>query len=957
MKLTYVFIIVLILISVTFISTAYATQPFWSTVPSTQTIERHDSLTGFDITKYDLILNINDQTHFLRGSVEAEVTAENNLSAIEYNLMGGTLTVTEVKVNDVVGTFTHQNGIIHIPLNITAGQQFTTKVSYEGIPANSPAPYNIGMLFTASAVYTLSNPDAGRYWWPSYDHPWDKALIDLHITVRNDWLVAGNGLRQNIVSNEDGTKTHNWICSHPVATYVVGMAAGPYIEFNQQAGTLPIQNFVLPSQLANATADFANVPEMIDYFSTVYGAYPFEKYGHALVNMSTYAAMEHQTMTTFGSQYITGNQTYESTVAHELAHQWMGNCVTPLTMQDVWLKESFATYSEFLWLSHHAGWQAACDFMNSSIHNYYIGWENSNGAHTIYNPVYNELFAPPTYEKSASVLHMLRLKLGNANFSSFAQTWFNTYQNSNVISAEIKAMAEQVSGIDLDQFFQQWIYSPGIPSANFTIFIDGVANAKIIAQSTSPTSTQFDFEIPLMLPGSTLMDSVVVRATPQGYVNIMPYNPVLDNLSSLQIDPNHWTLNRGFTTNTFQLTACLPANHRVTLVWNALVCPTSLVGYNVSRKTMPNGQWSLLNATPVTLLTYTDLTPENGTSYQYHITAVDNEGYQSLPSNAMNATPLEFPFDWGFMVVDETKDGSGSALSPNDQMVDGFYSSVLQGMPFSQWDYATMGAPSLNTLSHYALVLWHSDDFSEFLIDDNINTLGSYIISGGKLLVSGWKYPSAIPQSFFDQFFPGVTPALHNQPVFVSAQSDSYPDLHPDPAKLTASWNGMLSMAYTFPNAGQALYTAEISGGGAGNNEPVAIRADNVGTVVLLGFPLYYMLETEVHSFLVQLLPLLYPNVGVEDETNPPAALSVFCYPNPFTDKLKISIAGKQNSNANITIFNIKGQKVTEWYTDDTKDNMWKGTDIDNKPVGSGIYLIKVSNSKETIFRKIIKIQ
>ncbi len=935
----------------------FATQPFWSELPSTQTIERHDSLTGFDITKYDLSLSINDQTHYLNGVVEAQVTAESNLTGIDYNLMGGTLNVTEVKVNDVISTYTFQNGIIHIFLNISAGQQFTTRVAYSGIPGNSPAPYNIGMLFTASAIYTLSNPDAGRYWWPSYDHPWDKALIDLHITVRNDWLVAGNGLRESIVDNGNGTKTHNWICSHPVATYVVGIAAGPYVEYLQQAGDLPIQNFVLPSQLNNASADFSNVPEMITYFSSIYGPYPFEKYGHVLVPMATYAAMEHQTMTTFGSQYITGSQTYESTVAHELAHQWMGNAVTPLTMQDVWLKESFATYSEFLWAHHHQGWQSGLQYLASQIQNYYINWENSNGPHTIYNPVYNELFAPPTYEKSASVLHMLRLKMGNANFQNFMQTWFSTYHDSNVITAEIKAMAEQVSGMNLDQFFQQWIYSPGIPSANLTYFVNQSGSLEVVAQSTSPTATLFDLDIPLHLANSTALDSVMVRATPEGFSNVIPYNSAVDNLNNLQVDPNHWLLVRAYTINAMQLISCLPANNSVTVTWNALVCPSEIIGYNVYRKILPNGSWTLANTLAIEGLSFTDNSLANNVTYQYYVTATNANGYESLPSNTLSATPIDFPFDWGFMVVDETRDGNGTTLSPNDQMVDSFYNSVLQGMPYSQWDYATMGAPTLSMLSHYPLVLWHCDDYSDFWIDDNISNLGSYVISGGKLVVSGWKYPGALPQSFFDQFFPDVTPSLHNTPVLLSAQSDIYTELHPDPAKLTPTWNGMLSMSYTFPGAQQALYTAEVSGSGTGNGEPIAIRTDNIGSLILLGFPLYCMMETDVRGFLLQILPQLYPPITSNDDNTITEVPQLICYPNPFVNKLNIRLNKTKNIPATLTIYNIKGQKIKQWHNFLGKELNWDGLNGNNLHTGAGIYLIEYVMNDKTICKKVMKLE
>ena len=128
-----------------------ATQPFWSMDPSTKVIERADSLTGFDITKYDIQLAIDDQTHYINGSITAIVLAEDNLNGIDYELTGGSLAVTQVLVNDIpVTNYTHQDGVIHIPLNFTAGTQFTTKVVYSGIPGNSPAPYNIGLRFTTN---------------------------------------------------------------------------------------------------------------------------------------------------------------------------------------------------------------------------------------------------------------------------------------------------------------------------------------------------------------------------------------------------------------------------------------------------------------------------------------------------------------------------------------------------------------------------------------------------------------------------------------------------------------------------------------------------------------------------------------------------------------------------------------------------------------------------------------
>ncbi len=936
-----------------------AMQKFWSDEPSTQRVERYDSLTGFDITKYIQTIKINDVSHYIEGNIKAFVTSESNLAEMKYELMGGTLAVTQVLVNDSVSTYTHTNGVITIPVNFTPGQQFTTNVFYSGVPALSPSPYSIGMKFNTTGVYTLSNPDAGRYYWPCYDHPWDKALLDQNITVRSDWLVAGQGTRTGITDNGNGTRTHHWSLASPVATYVIGFAAAAFVEFNQMAGNVPIQNFVLQSDLADAQVSFSHVPDMISFFSDYYGPYPFEKYGMAGISISPYAAMEHNTMTLLTASLITGTYSGENTIAHELGHQWFGGAVTPLSMAEVWLKEGFAVYSEFLFKHHYYGWSTALSYLWSSIQSYFLSYESSHPTSVMYDPPYNSLFTPCTYEKGASVIHMMRLRMGNPTFESFIHTWFNTYNGSNVVSAEFEAMAEQVSGLDFTQFFHQWVYSPGIPSAKLTYFTDGVGQAKIVGQTTSSSSTQFDIDIPLKLANSALLDSVVVRATPEGFTNLVPYAPAADNLAQIQIDPNHWVLNRGFSVNTFQLTLCAPADHRVTLTWNALASPVPLLGYNVYRRRIPEGAWMRLNMFPLATFSYTDLTALNGYTYQYYVTAKEEGGFESLPTNIMTATPIEFPFDWGFLVVDETRDGTGTVFNPTDQSVDSFYASVLSSMPFTQWDYNGVGSPTLSTLSHYPLVLWHCDDYSDFQLDENLSTLASYVISGGKLLISGWKYPGALPQEFFDQWLNGVVPQIINNPQLISAQSDYYQDLHPDPDKLTPLWNGMLSMAYVFPEATQFFYTAEVQDSLTGQGLPLAVRADNNGTLVMLGFPLYYMLEDEVRAFLEQLLPQLWAQVPVVDAYNLITAeeLPLICYPNPCSDRLYLRLSGKSSPDGVISLYNIKGQLIKRWQCLDNKELVWDGRDSGERPVADGVYLIRISDGKQQRSRRITLIR
>lgn len=935
----------------------HGTQPFWSLEPSMRQIERADSLTGFDITKYVINLNIDTQSRFIEGMVEAQVMPLWAIDGISYELEGDSLFVSQVLLNDTAVNFSHEDGVINIPLPPATRNSFVTKVFYSGVPSRSPSPYNIGMIFTSNSVYTLSNPDAGRYYWPCYDHPWDKALVDWNIRIREDWLVAANGTRTGITDHGDGTRSHHWSCSSPVATYVMGFAAAPYIEFSQQAGDIPIQNFVLPAQLNNAQTDFANTPAMIDFFGSIFGAYPFEKYGHAVVNMATYAAMEHQTMTTYGSQYLTGDQTYEHIVAHELAHQWYGNLVTPITMREVWLKESFATYSEFLWEAHHYGWERGLNYLRNKIQQYYLSWENSNGPQTIFDPAYNMMFAPPTYQKSASVLHMLRLKMGNDDFFDFIRSIITTYPGGNINTAEFVDLAEQASGQDLSQFFQQWIYSPGVPNATFSMLQNGAGLGKIIGKTISPTSTLFDIEVPIRIPGSAVADSLVIRATAEGYVNYFPIS-LNDDISELQIDPNHWVLTRSFNTNKLQLASCLAYDAAVDLAWFPWPEDMPLAGYHVYRKLLPDGDFVQITDAPLSGLSFTDYDVKNGNSYLYRVCAQDLEGFQTQPSNAMEAKPIEFLFDQGILMVDETRDGTGANISPTNAEVDEFYHFAMNDMAYEEWDLDLQPELNIEVLSHYPLVLWHSDDFSDLQILHHLDMLGSYVLSGGKLIVSGWKYPSQFDDAFLNKFLPGITPQLVNAPVLTALESDVYPDLHPDPQKLAAPWSGMFPMTYVFPGASNVLYSANLVGNDAFNGEPAAIRVENGGSMILLGFPLYFMMRHEVRDFLGQLIPELYPQVELNDEYVPAAEIRVSCHPNPFKRASGLDISfPKSLEPFEVRIYNIKGQKVGQFKASSFEGSdgkiRWNGRDGGGKALPSGVYLIEALSDKH---RQILRV-
>ncbi len=898
---------------------------------------RADSAHGFDVQHYDLSIDIYDANSYIEGTVIATVLAEEQLTEIQYELES--LNVDEILVNGNPASYTHTAGVITINLGtISPNEEFITTVSYSG----NPVWIGLGMYFSSNYVFTISDPNASRYWWPCYDHPWDKALVDLTITCRDDWDAACNGLRTSIVNNGNGTKTYYWEGSNPMATYLVSIVARNFEELNDSFQGVPIQNFVPPSYVVNAIEDFSNLPFMMEVFSNLYGFYPFEKYGNAVTNFLTYAAMEHQTMTTMTTGWITGNHTYETGIAHELAHQWFGNCLTPLTWADVWLSEGFATYSEATYMQAWQGFDAMLNYLESNIQNYYINWAGST-AYTIYDPPNpNMYFTPVTYEKAASVLHMLRLRMGDETFFNTLQTYFTQYYNSNVITTEFQEVCENVSGLDLEQFFQQWIFQPGLPSMEYTYFINaGAATTEIMTyvQTTSNSSTDFYIHVPIHINYDTYHDSILVEGTPLAPLQTISLITSPD-YESFEFDPHHWVLSRSNTFRACEINNAYPADNKVIVYWNEFWEEIGVDGYNLYRSTTPTGTFEQINTTLITDNSYIDESVTNGITYYYRLKTVKDAVFETPFSDIYEATPIDFPMDQGILVVDETKDGNGTVGNPTDQMVDEFYEAVIP-TDFISYDYVENGMPSLELMANYSTIIWHDDDIDLHYIEDNINNLGSYILSGGNLIISGWKTASEIPEYFRNDFLECGLVQIVNVWELTGVSSAFYPELNINPDKVSPAFNGALPYICIFPEAQNGIYNFEASGGSQYIGENVAVKNEPNETFVLLGFPLFFFYEDGVEAFFDQLLDEI-GETDVEKNIMLPDGFYSFFYPNPFNPLTTIEFNLPEETVVSLNIYNIKGQKVRTLIDEHKPAGkhtaVWDGESNNSKPVSSGVY-------------------
>jgi aminopeptidase N len=225
--------------------------------------------------------------------------------------------------------------------------------------------------------------------------------------------------------------------------------------------SIPLLYYVYPEDSAMAEYDFAQTPQMMDYFSDTFGEYPFQMYGMAEARIFYgWGAMEHQTMTTYGDNLITGNRNFENVVAHELSHMWWGDALTPLTFADIWLNEGFATYSEALCMDHFYNNLAENMAQNAE----YYFWEDQNQLrYPIYNPPSDFLFGSAVYNKGAWVQYMLEYVMGDSAFFTGWRNYFDAYRYGNVITSEYQAEMEAEYGDELDWFFQEWVYQAGFP--------------------------------------------------------------------------------------------------------------------------------------------------------------------------------------------------------------------------------------------------------------------------------------------------------------------------------------------------------------------------------------------------------------------------------------------------------------------------------------------------------------
>lgn len=510
---------------------------------------------NYDVTFYFLDIEVNNLNINVSGNVEIHgkvVSAVLDTFAFE---LIPEMNITHITFNGInCPNWIREGDNILVPvIQRQSGENFVARITYGGTPPTGGFFAGVtnaySSVFQKNVTWSLSEPFAAKSWFPCKQDLPDKAdSVWVFLTTPIGTMAGSQGLLTNVTTLPSGKPRYEWKSNYPIAYYLISFAVADYQEYNVYAkpvelegDSILVQNFVYnhPNFLPQYQNSINAVVPMIELFSNIYKLYPFhqEKYGHCLTQLG--GGMEHQTMTTIGGLGF-------DLVAHELGHMWFGDNVTCATWSDIWINEGFATYSNYLAQEMINGWAAGQSFMISTQNSV-----TSQSGGSVYIPpmeitennvsrIFNGRLS---YNKGAAIIHTLRHEINNdALFFQVMNTFQNQFADSTATGDDFRMVAENVTGMNFVQFFDQWYYGEGYPRYSIEWYMAGDHVHLDVTQTTSSSTPLFEMTLDYKLTFSDGTSTVVRLWHDANFKQFdVPVNKVV---TSISVDPDNWTFEK-----------------------------------------------------------------------------------------------------------------------------------------------------------------------------------------------------------------------------------------------------------------------------------------------------------------------------------------------------------------------------------------------------------------------------
>ena len=462
---------------------------------------------------------------------------------------------------------TEKQLIVEFPRSLGYLEKTAFTVKYSGKEPKTGLRFVEETADNPAQINTYSWPEDAHHWFPCYDYPNDKVTSEVIATVPGDYRVLSNGRLVEVTEDKvNQTRTFHWSQELPHASYSIMLAAGPFEVIQDSLGPLPISYWVYKKDVGDAPRSFQKTPRMVDFYNRTFGfAYPWAKYDQVCI-AGFGGGMEDTTATTLGHGIIhsaRADQDFPSDwlVAHELAHQWWGDLVTERAWSDVWISESFATYSEYLFSCYDRGPEEGEINLLGKKNEYLDEARTRYIRPVVFNRFTNpwEVMDGHSYPKGATILHMLRFILGDEAFFRVLGHFLKKHAFQVVDTHDFMIAVKEVTGQNLDWFFEQWIYKPGHPVFDVSYRWDERTHAlKLkIVQTQDPAKGIPVYRTPVVIgvitPGKSSEQKIWLGRKEDEFVFDAPEKPLLVQFDKGNHLLKEWTFEKSLDELIYQV--------------------------------------------------------------------------------------------------------------------------------------------------------------------------------------------------------------------------------------------------------------------------------------------------------------------------------------------------------------------------------------------------------------------
>jgi aminopeptidase N len=508
---------------------------------------------GIDAEHYVFRIGLRDDTDRITGEAEiyfrfrqegvTEVALD--LASASPDGQGVGMTVSGVTSQGEPVRWVHESDRLRITLDEApdVGELIRFTVNYGGIPAGG---LNIGLnRYEERTFFSVNWPHRARQWLPMIDHPYDKATSEFIVTAPIHYQVVANGLLQEETDLEGEMRRTHWKQSVPIPSWLnaLGVARFSSQHFGSVNG-IPLQTWVFHQDREAGIATF-EVParEAMTFFSEAIGPYPYEK----LANVEAAGmggGMEHASVIFYGARSVT-MEPATGLVTHEIAHQWFGDSVTESDWDDVWLSEGFATYLTLLNTEHYRGRDAFVAGLKRAQESVWSGEARDPSETVVHDNLSDmgEVLSGLQYQKGAWILHMLRWEIGTEDFWAGIQEYYRRYRDSTASTADLVRVMEEISGAELNWFFDQWLHRTPSPALEGSWAFDAASGQIEVelkqTQPGDPYRMHLEIGIDEGDGGNSRIEVVEMTGKEETFLLAVGNEP-----QSVSLDPNTWALIR-----------------------------------------------------------------------------------------------------------------------------------------------------------------------------------------------------------------------------------------------------------------------------------------------------------------------------------------------------------------------------------------------------------------------------